>query len=505
MSSFALGALIAASCGRAPDRNTLHPRATAEAGTEPRSLDVESYEPASSNATLLENLRTGTTAWQLSLPAMAHEIEGYASRTSVNLGEPLAFFVRTNEPGFDLEIFRLGWYAGKGGRLMLPRVLLKSVAQPTPVVDTTTGLLECSWKKSYLLFIPPDWTSGVYLAKLTTSISRREQYIIFVVRDDSRHSDVFFKVAFATYQAYNNWGGKSVYASNSTANDPARKVSFNRPFADGFGAGRFFTYEIDMLRFLERNGYDVTYCTNIDVHDDIKLSLTHRALISVGHDEYWSFAERRHTEIARDRGVSLGFFGANAVYWQVRYEPSTLNAVPHRTLVAYKSFAVREDPYYQQAATRPYSTIRFRDLGRPEDALIGVMYNAVWPVDTDLEVKDASSWVYAGTGLRAGDRIPGLVGYEVDEIFGDQPANTILLARTLVVGRNMNQGFSDMTVYTADSGATVFATGTQQWSWGLDAFDPPWQPDHGRATRESSDVAQRITSNVLSQFIDRSN
>jgi hypothetical protein len=254
-----------------------------------------------------------------------------------------------------------------------------------------------------------------------------------------------------------------------------------------------------MVRFLEREGYDITYATNIDTHEDEKLLLSHRAFLSIDHDEYWSYDARAHVEAARDMGINLGFFGANAVYWQVRYEPSLLTGAPDRTLVAYKSNAPSEDPYYADPATRPYATMRFRDLDRPEDALIGVMYNAIWPVNTDVVITNPSSWVVRGTGLYHGAHLTGLAGYEVDSMFFNAPPGTVIIAHSPVLGRQ-GPGFTDMTVYTWKSGATVFATGTQQWSWGLDDF---YDRDLSGPARGQLAGAQAraLTRNVLERFI----
>jgi hypothetical protein len=466
-----------------------------------------------------ENAKAGTTEWQLTNPAVNHEIEGYASRTSVNRGEHISFYVSTNDPRFEMEIFRLGWYGGTGGRRVMNKIELGGVIQDVPEPDPTTGLIECKWLRSFELAIPAnpsdrtDWASGVYLAKLTAVVSGKQSYIVFVVRDDLRPSDFLFQSSVNTFQAYNNWGGKSLYAWNSVDGVPARKVSFNRPYAPGpnqqshigVGSGEFVTvlqraaqtsatgWEYVFLRFLEREGYDVTYATDVDTHTDGLAILNHNALLIVGHSEYWSFEQRANVESARDRGISLGFFSANSVYWQVRYEPSTIDGSPNRTLVGYKDYAQAEDPDFADPATRHLTTVRWRDpiLNRPEDALVGVLYFRN-PVKSDIVVGDVSHWVFAGTGLKNGDRLSGLLGYEVDRMGDHTPTNAVRLTHSIF---DAGAPAAESVVYSNSSGATVFASGSMFFNLGLDDYGVPSQ-----RSSVSSEAVHQMTRNVLTRL-----
>jgi len=478
-----------------------------------------------------ENARTGDPAWVLSNPAIQREIEGYASATSVNRGGSITFYVSTGDPQFSLEVFRLGWYGGAGARKMLDSpVVLPGVQQATPMPDPMTGLIECSWDASYELKIPyasndpTVWASGVYLAKLTGSVSGKQSYIIFVLRDDLRFSKYLFQSSVTTFQAYNNWGGKSLYDYNSVGGRAA-KVSFNRPYgpslqlgsssnngggdavyytptsinaACGVGAGEFLTnyvpegvgfpasWECNMLRFLERNGYDVTYATNIDNHENPNLLLNHRAFLSVGHDEYWSWEMRSNAIYARDAGINLGFFAADVCYWQIRFEPSAVTGAPNRTQVCYKS---ANDP-----VTGLRRTLLWRDLGLPEAQLVGIMY-LTDRVDADIVVQNTSHWIFADTGLSDGDPLPGLLGYEVDATDASSPANLVVLGNSPSKYESNPVMHSQMATYTAPSGATVFAAGSMEWSWGLDDYNAP-------AIRPSrlNAACQKITQNILSRL-----
>jgi len=483
------------------------------------SVQVQKTTPPTQNPIQVENAKAGTADWQLTNPATDHEIEGFASQTSVDRGEAINFFVNTADPTFTLEIFRLGWYNGLGGRRLTTAVTLPGTAQPIPSPDPVTGLAECQWTNPYVLTIPnssdpTNWASGVYLAKLTATTSGKQSYIIFVVRDDARRSDFLFQSSFNTFQAYNNWGGKSLYDWNSPGG-AAVKVSFNRPYAfgdqptsaSGVGAGEFLTniqpadqtyasgWEYPFLRFVEREGYDVTYSTDVDTHSSGDQLLNHKAFLSVGHNEYWTWEQRAHVTAARDARVSLGFFSANTIYWQVRYEPGA-DGAPNRTIVCYKNRALTEDPFYLSGdpAQLQRVTVRWRDapVNLPEDALVGVMYYTN-PVHGDFIADSTSNFVYANTGFSSGSSIPGLLGYEVDQMFGHAPDGTVRVAHS-VYGTGA-QDFSDSTFYTASSGATVFAIGSMQWSYGLDDYGVP-------DVRPSflSSTAQQITRNVLNHL-----
>jgi hypothetical protein len=461
----------------------------------------------------LENQRPGAPDWEITRPALAREIEGYASSTSVNAGEPIDLFVSTRDRRYTIDVFRAGWYGGAGARRVAGPVTRDGIAQDTPAPDPVTGLVECAWRDPYRLETRDaagPWPSGVYLARLTASPGGLQSFIVFVVRDDQRPSALLFQSSVTTFAAYNNWGGKSLYGFNS-GNAPARKVSFNRPYAANpygvrlDGAGDFLRrWEYNALRFLEREGYDVSYTTDVDTHERPiarEGALAHRVFLSIGHDEYWSWDMRRHVESARDLGVHLAFLGADACYWQIRFEPDARGRAD-RTIVAYKEAAGNLDPLAldRQPQNNRLITGRWRDrpISRPEERLVGVMY-AADPVDADIVVTQASHWAFAGTGVRNGDALRGLLGYEVDAMYGSGPPGIQQLAHSPFsdAGAKGKTRFADMTIYASDSGALVFAAGSIQWSWGLDGYNAPeWH------TRRTNEAAQRITRNILDRMLD---
>ena len=460
---------------------------------------------ASPNPIQLENQNSGTSDWYPTNPASNHEIEGYASLTSVNAGGSLNFFVRAKDPQYTGAIYRLGYYQGLGGRLMAGPGTYNSVIQPQPTQDPNTGMIECNWTNPVPFTVPTNWVSGIYVAKVTGIPSGKQSLISFVVRNDGRPSDLMFQNSVTTAEAYNAWGGKSLYDYNSTGNVPALKVSFNRPFDDGNGAGEILSWELNMVAFLEKEGYDVVYSTDVDTHESPAQLLLHKGFLSVGHDEYWSYEMRQNVTAARDKGVNLGFFGANICYWQIRFETSPITGASDRTIVCYKALS-SQDPDAANPATYYLVTTRWRDThvtlkANPEDAFIGIMSNPDEPVNGDITITDASSWVFANTGLHAGSILPGLLGYEVDELYndGNAPAGIDDLAHSTYIFSDNTTQHSDMTVYTAGSGATVFAAGSIQWSYGLSDVSP-WSP----GTPLVNPAAQQITRNVLARFISGS-
>jgi hypothetical protein len=470
-------------------------------------LDSSATEPLPGSADdawsiTLENQKAGTSDWQIKNPATNHEIEGYAEYVSVNGGEPIRLFVSSpNNANFQLRVFRVGWYGGVGGREVVAPLSLPGRRQAIPQPDGD-GMIECTWSPATLLDTT-GWPTGVYLAKLQAT-GGKESYIPFVVRDDSRPSDLLFQTSVNTYQAYNNWGGKSLYFPPTQA---AHKVSFNRPYVRNHGAGDFLFWEIHRLRFLEREGYDVSYTTDADTHARGHLLVLHRAFLSVGHDEYWSWEMRRNVEQARDRGVHLEFFGANACFWQVRFEISPMTGQPDRTMVCYKADAYTQDPLYRDPLRSYLTTTEWRaaPVNDPEETMIGGMYFDGPPVNGDVVVFDETHELLKGTGLRNGDRLPGMLGYEADRTFGSQPQNAEIIMSTPCSGFAGTLVQATMTMYKTARGAYVVHWGAMNWSWGHDAY--PVVPSNdaigetaGWRAGLMNEKVQIITRNILNRF-----
>ena len=435
------------------------------------------------NAIQTENAKPGTANWyDFSAVASQDAINGYGSKISVNHGDSIDFYVTTTAASFTIDIFRTGWYGGVGARLVSSLGSFTGVHQAIPPPDPVTGMVAATgWTKTTTLAVPSDWVTGVYLAKLSAS-SGNKSFIFFVVRNDGGTEPIAFQTSVTTYQAYNAWGGTSLYTNvgNHTLYPyaAATKVSFDRPFdpQDGEGAGQYFAFEYPFVRWLESQGFDVTYITNVDTHTNVNPLTNHRAFLSVGHDEYWSKGARDNLTSAINAGMNAAFFSGNSMYWQIRFEPNS-NGVANRVEVGYKDssqFSSPPGPDPMFGVNNAIVTSRWRDapVNLPENGLLGVMYQDQVQQNYAYVVQNASHWIYAGTGFSNGSSVPGIVGYEYDKVWnnGATPPGLVILSSSPVVGccEGSGSSTSNSTIYTAPGGGQVFAAGTIQWSWGLD-------------------------------------
>jgi len=307
-------------------------------------------------------------------------IQGFTTDISVNRGTTVRFKVDTDAGAYRLDIYRLGYYGGMGARkvaTVLPSVALPQ-NQPPCLTDLTTGLIDCgTWQVSASWAVPAGATSGIYFARLVRTDTGGASHVVFVVRDDASQSDLLYKTSDSTWQAYNDYGGNSLYVGSPDGR--AYKVSYNRPFStrgNQFARAWLFGAEYPMVRWLERNGYDVSYFTGVDVERRPDLILQHGVLLSVGHDEYWSAGQRANVTAARDAGVHLAFFSGNEMFWKTRWEPSIDGSgTPRRTLVTYKETHEGDkiDPL-SNVWTGTWRAPRFSPPaagGRPENELTG--------------------------------------------------------------------------------------------------------------------------------------
>jgi hypothetical protein len=421
-------------------------------------------KPLPSNPITAENALPGSTAWQ-SPDATGAAIEGYTSQVSSAPGDTVSFHVSTNPvANYRIEIYRLGWYGGDGARLVtcLPTCTTDEpgVARTAPAPDAN-GEVDAGWPVTDSITVPSSWTSGYYVARLklaSGSQAGSASPVYFIVRAaPGTNAAILVEAPVNTWQAYNGWGGESLY-SGLNGGPPAVKVSFNRP---GYGQSPL-QFEYQAVRFLEREGYDVSYTTNYDLAVDPAELLHHKLVMSVGHDEYWTKAMRDNVTAARDAGVNLMFLGGNDVYWQARYEDNG------RTLVEYRSLTADPDP---DPATK---TVRWTQLQPPNpqctltglDDLGGIRVDGDPPRDYSLVSASLSDPWMANTGFAPGAILPDLVGYEWDGIepgCATPPLTTFFhYSSTLANG--------DSTRYTAPSGAMVYSTGSVQFADALDGW-----------------------------------
>jgi hypothetical protein len=461
------------------------------------------------NVIACENAQPGDppSDWKVS-GAGDPSIQGFATSMSVNRGSTIAFKVKTPSTAYHIDILRIGYYQGNGARKivsgLLPSASLPQL-QPACLTDTATGLVDCgNWGVSASWFVPVGAVSGVYIAHLVRDDVQAESQIIFVVRDGASHSGILYQTSDTTWQAYNNFGGSSLYTGGPGGR--AYKVSYNRPFNNAGSTAHdfFFDNEYPFVRFLESNGYDVSYASGADIARSPNLLLNHRIFISSGHDEYWSRAQRANVGAARDAGVNLAFFSGNEVFWKTRWEPSIDGSgTDHRTLVCYKDTHADKpiDPAGPSMWTGTWRDPRFSppgDGGRPENALTGQFF-VVNSGTMDMKVPATYAKLRFWRNTKVAQLLPGqtltlapgtgTLGYEwdVDADNGfrrpgliDMSSTTAAVTAFTDYGNQLANNVPKthhLTLYRASSGALVFGAGTVQWAWGLDVNPAGKPPD----------------------------
>ena len=400
----------------------------------------------------------------------------------------------------EVEAYRIGWYQGYGARLVASLGRARGMVQSQPVFTPTVNMIECHWRETLRFAVGDDWPSGYYLLKLTAS-NGYSQWVPLVVRDDSSRAAVLVQSSVTTWQAYSLWGGYSLYGTGPGGfgyADRSRIVSFDRPYLSNWenGSADFFGNEYPLVALLERHGVDLTYWTDIDLHERSNLLANHRCLVSLGHDEYWSSAMRFGVQDAVTAGLNFAVLGANCCYRHIRLQDSPLGT--SRRQVCYKDGA--EDPLNGVDDAEVTSNWADGPDARPESQLIGVEYQA-FGGSGDLVVTDASSFAFTGTGLTNGSRIPDVVGSEFDAYVpqSPSPANLEVLCHA-TTGSVDGPATADTGYYTTADGGGVFASGTASWvnrMWANPGRLPtPFAPLAVPATEPVS----RITLNVLAGF-----
>ncbi len=467
-----------------------------------------------------ENAKPGATDWQLTRVRLDSTmgfrspwIEGYCSKQSVKPGEALDIMVSTDPPQkFHIEIFRMGYYGGRGARFMTTLGPFQGEVQPTPPIGEK-NIRECLWKPTARLEIPADWPSGVYLGRMSLlppdeNTGPWQSYVVFIVRDE-RPADILFQCSDNTWQAYNRWPDNySIYTHPKGVQGPWAEVSFDRPYGREaqflgivndpltVGSGEFLPFEFPLAYFLEQHGYDVTYCANSDmITPDHGLKC--KCFISVGHDEYWDIRQYESVKKMRDEGVNLLFLSGNTLCWVAPLKPSS-DGRPARVMF-------RGGPYggdYKYAVGREKEHGPFPERGPDEGYLMGA--RNVEPVNGggDWVVVKPEHWIFAGTDVKKGDRIPGLIGWEYH---GDPPSDLpgleIVAEGTALQGGVTPQHWT-ATIYPGPKGNFVFNASTIFWAQGLSS--PPghtlpwthWTRPHGPDER-----VQKITHNLLRRAI----
>ena len=468
------------------------------------ALSMATAKSTPGNRIVLENQRQGTTEWQLKhyrfdsasgSGLRSPMLEGYVSDVSVYAGEKLDFMISASPPArFTIDIYRTGYYGGKGGRHMLKLGPFAGEEQPVPLMGMER-VRECAWKPSAQITVPADWPSGVYLGKLSLTDQPVESYVIFIVKE-KRPAGFLFQCSDFTWQAYNKWPGWDSLYDTGVSNrsngfsytGPNVRVSFDRPYglygqvhrvALSLGSGEYLLWEFPMAFWLEQKGYDVTYCSNADIERDPGILKQCKVFLSVGHDEYWTRGMYENVMAARDRGVSLGFFSGNAVCRIIEPYNSTVTGKPLRAFARKKHF---DD----------------------EELLMGV--KSYGPGYGDYVVRRADHWMFESTGMQNGDSIPGLIGWEFHGTPAPIPGLVEVAAAQLSPYSKRpeydNGGKHSSVIYPGPKGNWVFNAGTIWWPEGLS--NPPGHAPAGSEIARTSGVderVQKITANLLDRFL----
>ncbi len=481
------------------------------------------------NPIVAENLLPGTPQGQWDIVGSGDPtLQGFATDMSVNVGGTVQFKITdTTLAPYTVDIYRMGYYAGMGARQVatIPAANNLRVNQPAPLTDVATGLVDAgNWSTVSSWAVPNTAVSGIYFARLTRTDTGGASHIVFIVRNDDSRSDVLFQTSDTTWQAYNRWGGNSLYGGQPAGR--AYAVSYNRPFntrSDTPG-GRDFVWGADYpaVRWMEANGYSVSYTSGVDTHRYGAELLEHKVFLSAGHDEYWSGQQRANVEAARDQGVNLMFLGGNDVYWRTRWATSIdASQTANRTMVCYKeTFSNQElDPSAEWTGTFRDPRWASTNVGanNPENALTGTIFTVNrgpggetgTPFTVPAEYANLRFWrstsvatLTTGQVATLGDRV---LGYEWNEDLdnGFRPAGLVPMSSTtqtvpeklLDYGSRVGVGTAthSLTQYRAKSGALVFSAGTVQWSWGLDS-------GHDGIATVTDPAIQQATANVLADM-----
>lgn len=497
-----------AACALTPGASAAAPPDASPAGGSPTATSAAPSRVAE------ENARAGADDWQLTRVRLDHtggfrspKIEGYCSHRSITAGERMQVMVSMDPPGeFTLEIFRTGYYGGRGARLMQTLGPFSASTEEVPPQEPDTHLRQCQWKAALEFVIPNDWLSGVYLGRLTTahpadSSDYWQSYIVFVVRDD-RPADILLQCSDNTWQAYNQWPATdSLYTHPKGVQGPWGHVSFDRPYAkyaqiydnpQSVGSGEWLCFEFPLAYWLEQHGYDVTYCCNADLLTP-ECGLRARTFISVGHDEYWDRRQYDSVVAMRDAGVNLLFLSGNSVCW---VSPLRTGSTGRENRILFRGGPYGGDYRWAEGRHRDHGP--FPERGPDEGYLIGA--RNVEPVNGggDFIITAPDHWIYEGTGVKQGDRIPGLIGWEYH---GDPPSDLpgleVVAEGVALQGGTVPQRWA-ATLYPGPRDNFVFNASTIFWVQGLSS--PPghmlpwshWSRPHGPDRR-----VQQITANLL--------
>jgi hypothetical protein len=472
------------------------------------------FSPSVPDAIRRENERPGTRDWILTKMRVdlvskyrCPSIEGYCSRTSVATGESVSFHVSTNPASpFTIDLYRMGFYGGDGGRHMRRLGPFPGAVQPDPAIGPNR-LRDCRWTSCASLVIPPDWVSGVYLGKLTSELEGMQSYLIFIVRD-RRRADFLFQCSDTTWQAYNRWPDHfALYddGKDSWYWGPGVDVSFNRPYGKycqildaplSTGSGEWFLWEFPFAYWMESQGYDVTYISNLDAHADASGLLRAKGFLSVGHDEYYSIEMFHQLQSAIASGLNVGFFSGNVCCGRIDPRPDAAGS-PNRIFSRTDFYGPRDE----EEIRRFPAMAKLPHTSPNSNLLVGAGNVPPTTGGADWICNAPNHWIFRDTEMKQGDTIPGLIGWE----WHGQPAaipglEIVATGPTQSAPGKLNGGVYTATVYPGAKGNFVFNASTCWWADSL--AEPPGyvRPSVYTTPKGPDRRAQRITANVLERM-----
>ncbi len=472
-----------------------------------------------------ENARGGTKGWDVTRYGNAQAdgvIDLYPGQWSIRRGETVSLRVRSTAT-WSLHVYRLGWYGSAGAREVLSFADRPADPQAFPTPDPATGLNHAGWKESLSFPTDASWTPGLYVARADHA-SGKQAMTFFVVRDDDlgTRMPILFAVTTATHQAYNAWpgasrGGRSLYGFNSSG-EQAVKVSLDRPFLVGGGTADVLRFEYPFIRWAERNGWDVAWCTEEDLARDPSLVNGRRVFGISGHWEYVSRGTYDAVQAARDAGTNLLIMSGDTIAWQVRIEDGGKTQVGYKEswtsdpehiagIAAARAGKLDEARAHLRLVSRGWKNMGyFPDYGiderRPAIGFLGVQSagamgpNGPWG---DFVVRAADHWLFEGTGMTNGDFIYGVMGYEYDSLYEGDPAWSKFVPEGRVkLASNIHQRTREevggSAYYRAASGAEVVALGAIDFSYALDGYASPWKSEDPRAQKMVDNAFRRWTA-----------
>ena len=431
------------------------------------------------NAIVQENALPGSTRWH---EYGAHPpLSVYATPYAPRRGDTLFVHANSSDSGDgSVEIYRLGWYGGTGGRLIKGPITVGMQNQPSCTAASPPPA-ECPWAGAPVAVVDSSWLAGVYMLRVMGPAGEVGFYP-FVVSSAHQRRAIAVVPQF-TWQAYNVYGGASLYSVDPATGTSSVKVSFERPYYFDRGLlgseGSYSAFGFKAIRYLEREGIDLGYVSDIDLADSTRrIPDGFSAVLFIGHSEYWTWDERDRVEALRNAGKHLAFFAANDSYWRIRLQSSGITGTPNTRIVCYRLAPDVE-------ATSPSQTttlFRRAPLLRPENQLVGIMYTTLLPASTvapylvapdSIQGTETRAFLQQA-GLHPGDTLAMDVGIEVDQIVNNGVSPTglqVLLTNHIPVGTGYRTFQS--TFYIAPSGAGVFATGTNHWEQYLDGTTDP--------------------------------